>query len=103
MASVGSVANFYDNAVARALNGTFKAELIHRQTWRTRDQVEYSIVEWIGWYNHRRLHSTIGDVPPAEYEANHYRSINTPRQPMPGNPDLTKPSTAHQPKERQSH
>ncbi|WP_433337571.1 IS3 family transposase [Spirillospora sp. CA-294931] len=78
MASVGSVADSYDNAMAEALNGTFKAELIHRQTWRTRDQVECAIVEWIGWYNHRRLHSSIGNVPPTEYEANHYRSINTP-------------------------
>jgi transposase InsO family protein len=78
MASVGSVADSYDNAMAEALNGTFKAELIHRRTWRSRDQVEYAIVEWIGWYNHRRLHSAIGDVPPAEYEANHYRSINAP-------------------------
>lgn len=72
------MADSYDNAMAEALNGTFKAELIHRQTWRTRDQVEYAIFEWIGWYNHRRLHSAIGNVPPAEYEANHYRSINTP-------------------------
>ncbi|GAA0551112.1 hypothetical protein GCM10009546_11460 [Actinomadura livida] len=78
MASVGSVADSYDNAMAEALNGTFKAELIHRRTWRTRDQVEYAILEWIGWYNHRRLHSAIGDVPPAEYEANHYRYTNTP-------------------------
>ncbi|TDB83696.1 hypothetical protein E1264_27380 [Actinomadura sp. KC216] len=66
------------NAMAEALNGTFKAELIHRRTWRTRDQVEYAIVKWIGWYNHRRLHSAIDDVPPAEYEATYYRSTNTP-------------------------
>ncbi|MGI8332753.1 IS3 family transposase, partial [Actinomadura scrupuli] len=78
MASVGSVADSYDNAMAEALNGTFKAELIHRQTWRTRDQVEYAIVEWIGWYNNRRLHSAIGHMPPAEYEATYYRSITTP-------------------------
>jgi putative transposase len=78
VASVGSVADSYDNAMAEALNGTFKAELIHRQTWRTRDQVEYAIVEWIGWYNNRRLHSAIGNVPPAEHEATYYRSINTP-------------------------
>lgn len=76
-ASVGSVADSYDNAMAEALNGTFKAELIHRRTWRTRDQVEYAIVEWVGWYNHRRLHSAIGHVPPIEYEATYYRSINT--------------------------
>ncbi|MGI8335229.1 integrase core domain-containing protein [Actinomadura scrupuli] len=60
------------------MNGTFKAELIHRHPWRTRDQVEYAIVEWIGWYNNRRLHSAIGNMPPAEYEATYYRSITTP-------------------------
>jgi putative transposase len=77
-ASVGSVADSYDNAMAEALNATFKTELIHRQTWRSRDQVEYAIVEWVGWYNHRRLHTAIGDVPPIEYETSHYRSLNTP-------------------------
>lgn len=51
-ASVGSVADSYDNAMAESLNATFKTELIHRRTWRTRDQVEYAIVEWVGWYNH---------------------------------------------------
>jgi transposase InsO family protein len=78
MASVGSVADSYDNAMAEALNGTFKAELIHRRTWRTRDQVELAVLEWVSWYNHRRLHSVIGNVPPIEYETNYYRSINTP-------------------------
>jgi transposase InsO family protein len=77
-ASVGSVADSYDNAMADSLNATFKTEPIHRRTWRTRDQVEYAIVEWVGWYNHRRLHTAIGDVPPIEYETAYYRSINTP-------------------------
>lgn len=78
MASVGSVADSYDNAMAEALNGTFKAELIHRRTWRTRDQVELAVVEWVSWYNHQRLHSAIGNIPPVEYEANYYRSLNAP-------------------------
>ncbi|URM99058.1 integrase core domain-containing protein [Actinomadura madurae] len=77
-ASVGSVADSYDNAMAESLNATFKTELIHRRTWRTRDQVEYAIVEWVGWYNHCRLHTAIGDPPPVEYETAYYRSINTP-------------------------
>jgi len=64
--------------MAETLNGTVKAELIHRRTWQSRDQVEYAIVEWIGWYNHRRLHSAIGNVPPTGYEATYYRSIKTP-------------------------
>ncbi|WP_242890972.1 IS3 family transposase [Actinomadura litoris] len=77
-ASVGSVADSYDNAMAESLNATFKTELIHRRTWRTRDQVEYAIVEWVGWYNHHRLHTAIGDVPPIEHETAYYRSVNTP-------------------------
>ncbi|MFD0684598.1 integrase core domain-containing protein [Actinomadura fibrosa] len=77
-ASVGSVGDSYDHAMAESLNATFKTELIHRRTWRTRDQIEYAIVDWVGWYHHRRLHTTIGDVPPIEYETAHYRSINAP-------------------------
>lgn len=77
-ASVGSVADSHDNAMAESLNATFKTELIHRRTWRTRDQVGYAIVEWVGWYDHRRLHTAIGDVPPIEHETAYYRSINTP-------------------------
>ena len=77
--SVGSVADSYDNAMAEALNGTFKAELIDRQTWRDRDHVERAIVRWVGWYNHTRLHGEIGHVPPAEYEAQYYSAMNTPR------------------------
>ena len=77
--SVGSVADSYDNAMAEALNGTFKAELIDRQTWRDRDQVERAVVRWVGWYNHQRLHGELGHVPPAEYEAMYYSAINTPQ------------------------
>jgi transposase InsO family protein len=77
--SVGSVADSYDNAMAEAMNGTFKAELIDRQAWRDRDQVERAVVRWVGWYNHTRLHGEIGHVPPAEYEAMYYSAINTPR------------------------
>ena len=55
--------------MAEALNGSFKAELIELQgPWRTRRGLEIAIVEWVDWYNHRQLHSSIGDVPPAEYE-----------------------------------
>ena len=60
MSSVGSVADSYDNAMAEALNGTFKAELIHRRgPWRNRAQTEIAIYEWISWYNNaRRSYST---------------------------------------------
>ena len=73
-ASIGTVGDSYDNAMAEALNGTFKAELVTPHgSWRTRRQLEIAIVEWIDWYNHRRLHSEIGDIPPVEHEQNWYR------------------------------
>lgn len=68
-ASVGTVGDSYDNAMAEALNGTFKAELVTLHgPWRTHRDLEIAIVEWIDWYNHRRLHAEIGDVPPTEHE-----------------------------------
>ncbi|WP_107069852.1 IS3 family transposase [Streptomyces sp. CNQ431] len=74
-ASVGSVADSYDNAMAEALNGTFKAELIEMQgPWRDVDQVERAIFQWITWYNEERLHSAFDYVPPAEYEEAFWRS-----------------------------
>ena len=77
-ASIGSVGDSYDNAMAEALNGTFKAELVALHgPWRTRAQLEWAIIEWISWYNTARLHGEIGDVPPAEYEANWYRQHRT--------------------------
>ena len=73
-ASIGTIGDSYDNAMAEALNGTFKAELIELHgPWRTRHQLEIAIIEWIDWYNHRRLHSEIGDIPPAEHEQHWYR------------------------------
>ncbi|XQE84993.1 IS3 family transposase [Streptomyces microflavus] len=74
-ASVGSVADSYDNAMAEALNGTFKAELIEMQgPWKDVDQVERAIFQWITWYNEERLHSALDYVPPAEYEEAFWRS-----------------------------
>jgi len=73
-ASIGTVGDSYDNAMAEALNGTFKAELVTLHgPWRTRRQLEIAIVEWIDWYNHRRLHGEIGDIPPDEHETLWYR------------------------------
>ncbi len=78
-ASIGSVGDSYDNAMAEALNGTFKAELIYLHgPWRTRTSTELAIVEWIDWYNSARLHSSIGDIPPLEYETHWYLRNNTP-------------------------
>jgi len=78
-APVSSVADSYDNAMAEALNGTFKAELIELQgPWRDTDQVERALVQWVGWYNIERLHSALGYLPPEEYEAEHHRSPTDP-------------------------
>jgi putative transposase len=77
MPSIGSVADSFDNAMAESLIGTFKAELINRRSWRTREEVEFAVVEWVAWYNTRRLHSSIGDIPPAEFEANYSASTDT--------------------------
>ncbi|MFD3637343.1 integrase core domain-containing protein [Streptomyces sp. NPDC058664] len=74
-ASVGSVADSYGNAMAEALNGTFKAELIEMQgPGKDVDQVERSIFQWITWYNEERLRSALDYVPPAEYQEAFWRS-----------------------------
>ena len=71
--SVGSRGDSYDNALAESVVGLFKTELIRmRGPWRTLEQVELATAEWIDWYNNRRLHSSIGDLPPGEYEAAYY-------------------------------
>jgi putative transposase len=70
---VGSRGDSYDNALAETVNGLYKTELIRRRgPWRTADQVELATAAWVEWWNHRRLHSACGHVPPAEYEAMHY-------------------------------
>ncbi len=69
--SVGSVGDSYDNALAETVNGLYKTEVIHPQSpWRTTDQVEFATLEWVDWFNTRRLLQPIGDIPPAEFEAN---------------------------------
>ena len=68
--SVGSVGDSYDNALAETINGLFKAEVIHRRgPWRSFDAVEYATLEWVDWFNNRRLLQHIGNLPPAEAEA----------------------------------
>ena len=70
-ASLGSVGDAYDNALAESFVDSFKTELIADRVWQTRDQLEFALARWIGWYNQRRLHSSLGDIPPAEFEALH--------------------------------
>jgi putative transposase len=73
LASVGSVGDAYDNALAESFVDSFKTELIADRVWRSRSQLELAVVEYIGWFNHARLHEALGDVPPAEMEASTLR------------------------------
>jgi putative transposase len=77
VASVGSVGDSYDNALAESTIGQIKAELIKRHgPWRTIEQLEFALLEYIDWWNHRRLHGEIGMIPPAEAEATYYRQAS---------------------------
>jgi transposase InsO family protein len=77
--SVGSVGDSYDNALAETINGLFKAEVIHRRgPWRSFEAVEFATLEWVAWFNHRRLLEPIGNVPPAEAEARYYAQTEAP-------------------------
>jgi len=72
--SVGSRGDSYDNALAETIIGLYKTEVIRRKgPWRGLDDVEYATLDWVDWYNHRRLLSSIGWVPPAEHEDRYYR------------------------------
>jgi putative transposase len=77
--SVGSVGDSYDNALAESINGLYKAEVIHRRgPWRNIESVEFATLEWVDWFNHRRLLEPIGNIPPAEAEANFYAALEKP-------------------------
>jgi putative transposase len=66
----------YDNALAEAINGLYKTELIHCWSpWKTRDAVELANLEWVDWFNHHRTLEPIGYIPPVEAEANYYRQL----------------------------
>jgi putative transposase len=69
--SVGSVGDAYDNALAESFVDSFKVELIKDRVWQTRSQLELAIVEYLGWFNNARLHESLGDMPPAEFELLH--------------------------------
>nr|WP_164713754.1 IS3 family transposase [Escherichia coli] len=80
LASTGSTGDSYDNAMAESINGLYKAEVIHRKSWKNRTEVELATLTWVDWYNNRRLLERLGHTPPAEAEKAYYASI--------GNDDL---------------
>jgi putative transposase len=87
--SVGSKGDSFDNAAAESLIGLYKTELIRRHgPWRGLDDVELATLEYVEWFNHRRLHGACGDIPPVEYEDNHYRSIAGLTEDIPAEPSL---------------
>jgi putative transposase len=78
LASIGSVGDAFDNALAESFVDSFKTELIADRVWQSFSQLELAIVEWVGWFNHVRLHAGLGDIPPAEFEDNaHSRPSRT--------------------------
>ena len=75
-ASVGSVGDSYDNALAETINGLYKTEVIHKdRSWKGLEQVELGTLDWVDWFNNRRLLEPIGDIPSVEYEENYYRQL----------------------------
>ena len=77
--SVGSIGDSYDNALAETINGLYKAEVIHRRgPWRSCEAVEFATLEWVDWFNNRRLLEPIGNIPPAEAEERYYAMLDDP-------------------------
>ena len=77
--SVGSVGDSCDNALAETINGLYKAEVIHRRgPWRNFEAVEFATLEWVDWFNNRRLLEPIGNIPPAEAEERYYAMLDAP-------------------------
>jgi putative transposase len=84
--SIGSVGDAYDNALMETINGLYKAECIrtlvfHDGPYKTIADVEYATAGWVDWYNARRLHGSLGNVPPIEYEQAHYAAVTESRTP----------------------
>ena len=76
--SVGSVGDSYDNALAETINGLYKTEVIRRRgPWRSLETVEFATLDWVDWFNNRRLLEPIGNIPPAEAEARYYQQVET--------------------------
>ena len=71
LASIGSVGDAYDNALSESFVDSYKTELIADRVWQTRSQLELETVEWVAWFNNERLHESLGDIPPVEFEQLH--------------------------------
>ena len=84
LASVGTVGDAYDNALAESFVDSFKTELIADRVWRTHQQLELAVVDYVGWFNHRRLHSSIENRPPVEHERQYWARVALGLEPLPG-------------------
>ena len=75
LASTGSTGDSYDNSMAESINGLYKAEVIHRKSWKNRAEVKLATLTWGDWYNNQRLLERLGHIPPSEAEKAYYASI----------------------------
>lgn len=83
-ASIGTVGDSYDNALAESVNGLYKAELVYWEgPWRGADDLELATLGWVDWFNHTRIHSSLEYRTPAEVEEEHYRHNHAVEQPLP--------------------
>jgi putative transposase len=83
LASVGTVGDAYDNALSESFVDSYKTELIRDRVWRTNQQLELGTVRYVGWFNHRRLHTSIGNRPPIEHEREYWARLGFSDQPLP--------------------
>jgi len=88
-ASIGTIGDSYDNALAETVNGLYKAELVFWEgPWKGADDLELATLGWVDWFNHTRLHSALDYRPPAEVESEYYRQIHSTERPLVGEPAL---------------
>ena len=80
---VGTVGDCFDNALAESFVDSYKTELIADRVWRTNAQLELATVDYVGWFNHRRLHSSIGNRPPVEHEHEYWARVALGYEPFP--------------------
>jgi putative transposase len=89
LASIGTVGDSFDNAMAESVIGLYKTECVrHEGPWRGVDDLELATLNWVWWFNEIRIHGEIGHVTPIEFEQEHYRQINAQQQPLLGEPSL---------------